>query len=151
MKTRIILFSQKIKISRVKLKITTLVSCLPQFRTCYTRQQRLLPLYKNFVTVLAKLKVSFIWILYIFLQKNKYTYIERSLKFFFPTFSPSLFFMLLFSRKYQYLLNKQKSLKINEGTRFVNNQCTFLKYIYIFFFSYYFLRGKQRIQRFKGF
>lgn len=67
MKTRIILFSTKIKISRVKLKITTLVSCLPQFRTRYTRQQRLLPLYKNFVTVLAKLKVSFIWILYIFL------------------------------------------------------------------------------------
>lgn len=73
--------------------------------------------------------------LYFLVEEQIYVYREIS-KILLSNFFPFLVFhvTVLFSRKHQYLLNKQKSLKINEGTRFVNNQCTFLKYIYIFFF-----------------
>lgn len=89
--------------------------------------------------------------LYFLVEEQIYVYREIS-KILLSNFFPFLVFhvTVLFSRKHQYLLNKQKSLKINEGTRFVNNQCTFLKYIYIFFLIIIFLEESSEFSGSKG-
>lgn len=89
--------------------------------------------------------------LYFLVEEQIYVYREIS-KILLSNFFPFLVFhvTVLFSRKHQYLLNKQKSLKINEGTRFVNNQCTFLKYIDIFFLIIIFLEESSEFSGSKG-